>query len=147
MRLLKKDEMVSDELVHANASARSWIFRTAEQPIIATFVLFGAVTMVVYFIQQGGLRQRVIEIDRAPKREITFQIDINEAPWPEMTLLPGVGETLARRIVADRVKNGKYFEMHDLTRVDGIGPKTLEQIQPFLLPLASTEKIDGGTSS
>ncbi|HHK42337.1 MAG TPA: helix-hairpin-helix domain-containing protein, partial [Planctomycetaceae bacterium] len=31
-----------------------------------------------------------------------YQVDINRASWPELTLLPGIGPTLAKRIVAER---------------------------------------------
>jgi len=114
--------------------ARGLLLRPTEQPVIAGCVLFGITAMVVYFIQQGGLRQRVIEIERVNSSNVSFQLDINAAPWPELTLLPGVGETLARRIVAERHLNGRFAETEHLMRVEGIGPKTIEQIRPYLLP-------------
>ncbi|QDU99079.1 ComEA family DNA-binding protein [Lignipirellula cremea] len=70
--------------------------------------------------------------DSAPPR---LQVDINRAPWQELTLLPGVGETLARRIVAWREEEGPFQTINDLDRVRGIGPKTLHNMRPFVLPL------------
>lgn len=61
-----------------------------------------------------------------------FRVDVNSASWPELSQLPRIGETLARRIVEEREQNGPFFSPDDLTRVRGIGPKTLEQILPYL---------------
>ncbi|MCA9246993.1 MAG: helix-hairpin-helix domain-containing protein [Planctomycetales bacterium] len=80
-------------------------------------------------------RDRLIEIDRAPRRTISFQLDINQADWPELTLLPEVGESLAKRIVDSRETDGPFANHDDLRRVRGIGPKTLDRVRPYLLPM------------
>ena len=49
-----------------------------------------------------------------------------------MLQLPGIGETLARRIVESRRSEGRFFEADDLQRVQGIGPKTLQRVRPYL---------------
>jgi competence protein ComEA len=46
--------------------------------------------------------------------------------------LPGIRETLARRIVQDRIKNGPFHAPEDLLRVPGIGPRTLNRLRPLL---------------
>ncbi len=81
---------------------------------------------------QGGRRGGLVEIDRASPLEAQFQVDINRANWPELIQLPGLGETLARRVVDHRLVHGKFLALEDLQRVDGIGPKTLERIRPYL---------------
>ena len=43
-------------------------------------------------------------------------------------LLPGVGEITANHIIEAR----PYKVPRDLLDVDGIGPKTLEKLQPFI---------------
>lgn len=60
--------------------------------------------------------------------------------WPEWTLLPGVGETMARRIVQERTERGQFRDHADLQRVKGIGPRTFERIRPYLLPLPEQEQ-------
>ena len=82
----------------------------------------------------GGNRP-AIEIDRATPQTIVFQIDINQADWAELTLLPTVGEALAKRIVEYRDTHGPFQRPSDLRKVRGIGPKTLDRIQPYLLPM------------
>jgi competence protein ComEA len=54
-------------------------------------------------------------------------VDVNAASESELEGLPGVGPALAARIVADREANGPFASTDDLTRVPGIGAKTLER--------------------
>ena len=56
-------------------------------------------------------------------------------------MLPGVGETLARRIVESRSEAGPFTELEALRRVRGIGPKTLERIRPYLRPVPSAANV------
>lgn len=61
-----------------------------------------------------------------------YTLDINDATWVEWAQLDGIGETLARRIVRDRVDRGPFLEIDDVSRVRGIGTKTMERIRPHL---------------
>ena len=91
--------------------------------------------LACHWIYLGGHRGRLIEIDRAEPLTAKYLVDINRADWPEMLQLPGVGETLARRIISDRRTNGPFRGIEDLDRVDGIGLRTLERMRPYLLPI------------
>ncbi len=55
-------------------------------------------------------------------------IDLNSATRDDLMRLPGIGETMANRIIEDR----PYSSPADLTRVNGIGETTLARLQPFL---------------
>jgi competence ComEA-like helix-hairpin-helix protein len=59
-------------------------------------------------------------------------IDVNRAPAQELERLPGIGPSLAARIVAERERNGTFQGADALLRVPGIGPRTLERIRPYL---------------
>lgn len=59
-------------------------------------------------------------------------LDIDRASVPEWIRLPGIGPSLAARIVADRDARGPFGAPEGLLRVPGIGPKTLGKIRPFL---------------
>jgi competence protein ComEA len=85
--------------------------------------------------RHSGHRGGVIDIDRAPPLVAKFQVDVNQAEWPELIQLPGIGPTLAQRLVDDREQNGAFHDIEDLSRVGGIGPRTLERIRPYLLPI------------
>ena len=69
-------------------------------------------------------------------------LDIDRAPAAEWVRLPGIGPSLAARIVADRDAHGPFAAPEGLLRVRGIGQKTLEKIRPFLtgsVPAASPD--------
>ncbi len=56
-------------------------------------------------------------------------VDINTADLATIAGLPGVGETLARRIVDYRAAYGPFAAMEELLNVEGIGEKKLEAIR------------------
>ncbi len=60
------------------------------------------------------------------------RIAINNCDWPELCLLPGISETRARNIVADRRARGPFRQANDLQRVSGIGPRTQDRVAPWL---------------
>ncbi len=69
-------------------------------------------------------------------------VDPNAAPWWELTILPRIGDGIAREIVRYRESMGKtssaggeppvFAAAADLMWVRGIGPKTLQRIGPYL---------------
>ena len=60
------------------------------------------------------------------------QIDINAAGVAALERLPGVGPTLARRIVEYRDAHGPFGASEDLSRVKGIGSKTFSSLQDYV---------------
>jgi competence protein ComEA len=121
-----------------------WLLRRADQAVVAVLILAGLGTTVGWWIGQGGLSGRLIEVDRAEQQTAAYQVDINKADWPEFLELPGIGPTLAKRIVDARNAKGPFLSHEDLRRrVQGIGPKTLEEIRPYLLPIPDESSIAG----
>jgi competence protein ComEA len=120
-----------------------WLLRRADQAGVAALVAAGLVSTIGWWVAQGGLRGRVIEVEQAEPKTARFEVDLNTADWPELTLLPGVGETLAKRIVESRQRDGPFADHDNLRRVRGIGPKTLEGIRPYLRPMPSTRGLAG----
>lgn len=59
-------------------------------------------------------------------------VDINTASAEELDDLPGIGPTLAERIVAYREENGPFKSPEDVTDVPGIGPATYGDIAPYI---------------
>ncbi|MBN1908426.1 MAG: helix-hairpin-helix domain-containing protein [Pirellulales bacterium] len=121
----------------------TWLLRRADQVTVAVLVGFGLVGMVAWWAVQGGLGGRLIECEKDVPCPAAFQVDLNRAEWPELAQLPEIGETLARRIVESRDESGPFVDIEDLSRVRGIGPKTLERLRPHLLPLPPRENIAG----
>lgn len=60
-----------------------------------------------------------------------FVVDLNTSPGDSLELLPGVGGTLANRIVEHRQLK-RFEKAIDVTEVKGIGPKLYESIKPYV---------------
>jgi competence protein ComEA len=56
------------------------------------------------------------------------RLDINQASVAELTELPGIGPAKAAAIVAER-QHRPFTSIEDLTRVSGVGERTLEQLR------------------
>jgi competence protein ComEA len=110
-----------------------------DQAAIAVILAVSLAVIVSSAWTRGYHRGGVIDIDQSEPWEIDFLVDINTADWPELSLLPNIGEVLARRIVESRQQHGPFVHHDDLQRVSGIGPKTLEGIRPFLLPMPDSD--------
>ncbi|MFA5623609.1 MAG: helix-hairpin-helix domain-containing protein [Bradymonadales bacterium] len=63
-------------------------------------------------------------------------ININSASASELTSLKGIGDKKAADIVASRDSQGAFNSFSDITRVKGIGPKTVEKFSDQLCPIA-----------
>ena len=59
-------------------------------------------------------------------------VDLNRADRRELEELPGVGPTIAGRILAVRDSLGGFRTLDDLARVGGIGPVTLARLRPLV---------------
>jgi competence protein ComEA len=110
----------------------NWWLRRVDQAAVAFFVLAALVAMVGWWAIHGGFRGGLVELEKAETKTVRFEVDINTADWPELLQLPAIGETLAKRIVDSRQRNGPFRDHKDLKRVRGIGPKTFETIKPYL---------------
>jgi competence protein ComEA len=58
-------------------------------------------------------------------------LDINRASASEFDSLPGIGPTLAERVVQLRKQKGRFDSVEDLLEVKGIGPSKLGRLRPF----------------
>ncbi|NWF65228.1 MAG: ComEA family DNA-binding protein [Chloroflexi bacterium] len=62
----------------------------------------------------------------------TELININTASPEELDTLPGIGPTIAQRIVDYRTENGPFQTIEDIMNVSGIGPSTFDQIKNLI---------------
>lgn len=63
---------------------------------------------------------------------ITFPVDINTAGIDELSALPGIGTSLAQRILDFRAVNGAFSTPEELLNVKGIGGGKLEAILDYI---------------
>ena len=61
--------------------------------------------------------------------DVPQKVNINTAEVWLLESLPGIGETLAQRIVDYRIANGYFQSIDDLKQVDGIGASVFENIK------------------
>jgi len=125
-----------------NPPAR-WLLRRADQAAVAGLLTLALVAMAGWWLVHGGARGNLIELERMPQATAQFQVDLNAADWPELSQLPGVGETLAQRIVESRQTEGPFVDNDELQRVRGIGPRTFERIKPYLRPTPGAGSVAG----
>jgi len=59
-------------------------------------------------------------------------VDINTATPAELEALPGIGPTIAQRIVDYREENGPFEKAAEIVNVSGIGPATYAQFKDLI---------------
>ncbi|HSM14266.1 MAG TPA: helix-hairpin-helix domain-containing protein [Thermoanaerobaculia bacterium] len=80
--------------------------------------------------------------DAAPKGVV----NVNSASAAELERLPGVGPSLAARIVEHREQHGAFKAKEDLMLVRGIGEKSYERLAPYVAISGATtlaERVPG----
>ncbi|HEY8313480.1 MAG TPA: helix-hairpin-helix domain-containing protein [Candidatus Baltobacteraceae bacterium] len=63
----------------------------------------------------------------------TASIDLNAAGAQALAQLPGIGPTLAQRIVDYRDLNGRFASLDELADVSGMTDRRIQEVAPFIL--------------
>ncbi len=71
----------------------------------------------------------------AAKQQIAHDVNINTADKKLLTQLPGIGPVTADAILKYRDTNGQFKSIDDLTKIKGIGNKTLAKLKPYLFKI------------
>ena len=112
--------------------SRGSLFSLQPRERLACFVVL-QIAFVCVFCYRLSIPQ-VVDVGRWPAyASRPFQLDLNQADWTEFALLPGIGETLAKRIVSRRKSLGGFRHIDELLEVKGIGPRKLMKLRPFVL--------------
>jgi len=66
-----------------------------------------------------------------PVEGLEGQVNINTASQAELELLPGIGPSIAGKMISYR-KEHEFEQLNHVMRIKGIGKKTYAKIKPFL---------------
>ncbi|MGD9856432.1 MAG: ComEA family DNA-binding protein [Planctomycetaceae bacterium] len=113
-----------------------------DRRFVTVVSLAALILMAVHWVRITQWTPTPLEIDRPGGDAYRFVLDANGATWVEWMQLEGIGETLARRIVADRETHGPFPDVESLQRVPGIGPKMLAGLRPHVTVGPSAAEID-----
>jgi competence protein ComEA len=118
----------------------------ADQWFLGLVCSVGLVALIVFTARLQGWGVPPIEFVSSPAAA-QYRVEINRATWIEWAQLEGLGEKLAKEIVAEREVKGPFTSIDDLIRVKGIGPANLERFRPWLIiesPVAAIPSDKGG---
>ena len=110
------------------------------RPTKSEIILLGLTAVFLCALAGLSLRDRqdrvpgvVIETEaEVPGGEIAPDfppVDLNTATAEELDTLPGIGESLARRIIAYREANGPFGSIEEIMEVSGIGEAKFAELE------------------
>jgi len=108
----------------------SWM-RMAEM-VSRSLLLHRLVLVSLILISTSGLGCTSRQADAPPTASVAVSekaININTATLEEFESLPGIGETLAKRIVDYRDRNGKFRRTEHLMLVPGVSERRFRQFR------------------
>lgn len=117
-----------------------WL-RRSDQVVVWFLSVTLLLLLGVHWVKLSRWGISPVELSSQQPREYYYSLDINTASWVEWAQLDGIGEKLARRIVADRDEHGLFRDPADVSRVKGIGPALMEKIRPFLRGGTASESV------
>lgn len=104
-----------------------------ERLVIIFLILCAAIGTGVSFYKNTHLAQvQVVPSAITKSAYIKSKININTANPQELASLPGIGPSLAEKIVNFRQENGFFILPEDITKVAGIGKAKYEAIKDLV---------------
>ena len=91
-----------------------------------------AVPIAVKASKSGGSKSASSSHSSKISADSGEQIGLNSATLEQLERLPGVGPSMAAKILAYRQQSGGFAKIDDLTLVPGLGPKKLAKLTPFV---------------
>ncbi len=96
-------------------------------------VLTGLICILVLSNAVNYLRREHLKRDNTVLvQKMSIRISINGADADDLTNLPGIGPSIAQRIVEYRQTHGTFKNLGDLKKIKGIGDKLFKRILPYI---------------
>ncbi len=70
--------------------------------------------------------------NNSPKERNTVIVNINTATQTELETLPGIGPSIALKIINYRKENGKFNSIEEIKNINGIGDNKFESIKKYI---------------
>lgn len=103
---------------------------THEEKLVIIFILLSLT--VAMFSYRIGKVKFIPPQEGTKKININYPLDLNRANFEELLTLPGIGPTIAQRIISYRYEKGNFKKLEELLKIKGIGKKKLEKLKPYL---------------
>jgi competence ComEA-like helix-hairpin-helix protein len=75
------------------------------------------------------VKERLTSLSPTVLASLGEPLDLNSATAHDLTILEGIGPKLAGAMVADRTANGDFCSIDEVARVKGIGPARIESLR------------------
>jgi len=83
-------------------------------------------------VSAAGGMLKITDMPSVTRLALGLPIDLNRATEEELSLVPGIGESLADQIVQLRQLRGEFGGVEELTAVPGIKERKLRNIEKYL---------------
>ena len=105
---------------------------TGLRVLTAAAILF-TILMIGIYIGKNTASQR-LEFPQQGQSQTgeRGKLDINTATEAQLSLIPDIGPTIARKIVEYRQENGPFTKITELANVDGIGLSRLQTLEEYV---------------
>ena len=124
---LEEGARVADAVEHAGG----FLEGAAEHALNLARVLNDGEQVVVPTAEEHAAQQAAVEASGGTAG-VGGKVNINTASAEQLDTLPGVGESTAQKIIADREANGPFSSPEDLKRVSGIGDKKYAELADLI---------------
>ena len=105
-----------------------------EIPLPTSTPLFEKLKTGTLVMVEGGREAVTIKLGRMEARKLlvfSIPLDLNRVSMEDLCLIPGIGESLAREMMAYRQRRNGFRSLEEMKNVKGIGEKKWEELKPF----------------
>jgi len=100
--------------------------------IASLFIFIASISIFICRKNYTANHEYTAEYQESSVVEKPLMVDINCDDSAELSLLPGIGEKTADKIIEYRKKNGDFSKIEDIMKVEGIKKKRFTEIKEYI---------------